>query len=90
MKFSEKERFDTPARGGHPQVSPSLAGQGLAGLPGLEEHYASRIYLDVSRGGEGHGPWNTWRCRNAQILVSLETVTEQAVDCTVVIISVGS
>lgn len=76
--------------GGHPQASLSSAGKGPAGLPGLEEHDASRIYLDVSRGGEGHGPWYTWRRCNAQILVSLQTVAEQAVDCTVVIISIGS
>lgn len=72
------------------QASVSLAGKALAGLPGLEERCASGTYLDVSRGGEGHGPWYTRRCCDTQILVSLQTVTEQAVDCTVVIISIGS
>lgn len=55
-----------------------------------EEQHVRESYLDVSRGGEGHGPWYTRRWCNAQVLVPLQPVTEQAVDCTVVIISIGS
>lgn len=66
-----------------------VGGKGAAGLAGLEE-LAKGMHLDVGRGGEGHGAGDAGRGRDAQVLVPLEAVAEQAVDRAVVIVGVGS
>lgn len=45
-------------------------------------------HLDTDRGLKGHGSGHARRCSDTQGFVSLMSITQQAIDCTIVIIGI--